>query len=54
MLKAFSRKFAQKIKMEMREISSKSHDSILRDVVEAVKHFHWDTVMMELAKKLPH
>lgn len=46
-------KIAIKIKREMKDISSDSHDSILRDTVEAVKHFHWETVMLELLKKMP-
>ena len=41
-------KLVAKIKAEMRKLSSKEHDSILRDTIEAVKHFHWDTVMLEL------
>lgn len=47
------RKLATKIKAEMKSISSNDHDSILRDTIEAVKHFHWDTVMLELLKKVP-
>jgi len=46
-------KIVAKIKSEMRDISSTAHDSILRDTVEAVKHFHWETVFLELEKKLP-
>ena len=33
-------KLVAKIKAEMRKLSSKEHDSILRDTIEAVKHFH--------------
>ena len=40
-------KLVAKTKAEMRKLSSKEHDSILRDTIEAVKHFHWDTVMLE-------
>ena len=43
---------AQKIKTEMKHISSDAHDAILRDNVEAVKYFHWDTVMLELQTTL--
>ena len=46
-------KLALKIQKEMKEISSLTHDSILRDTVEAVKHFSWETVGLELHDKLP-
>ena len=46
-------KVAIRIKSEMKALSSTKHDSILRDSVEAVKHFHWDTVMIELSRNLP-
>ena len=44
---------AGKIKKEMRSISGKNHDSILRDTVEAIKQYHWDTVFLELMKNIP-
>ena len=47
------KKLAVKIKSEMKNISSADHDSILRDSVEAIKHFHWDTVFLELQNKVP-
>ena len=37
----------------MKEISSDSHDSILRDTVEAVKNISWETVRLELLEKMP-
>lgn len=45
---------SRKIKVEMKHMSSDDHDSILRDayMVEALKHFDWERVRMEL-KKLP-
>lgn len=46
-------KLAAKIRAEMKVLSSKDHDSILRDTIEAVKHFHWDTVMLELLRRVP-
>ena len=46
-------KLVIRIKEEMKDICSISHDSILRDHIEAVKHFHWDTVFLELVRKLP-
>lgn len=46
-------KIASKIKLEMRNISSAAHDSILRDTMEAIKQFHWETVFLELEKKMP-
>ena len=44
---------ARTIKREMACISSSDHDSILRDNVEAVKKFSWDTVTLELQSKVP-
>ena len=46
---------SRKIKVEMKQLSSDAHDSILRDAytVEALKHFDWDRVMLELEKTLP-
>ena len=46
-------KLAAKIRGEMKELSSDSHSSILRDSVEAVKKFHWETVRLELIQKMP-
>ena len=47
------REVARKIKKEMHDIATSKHDSILRDTVEAVKHFSWDTVTIELQMKTP-
>ena len=47
------REVARTIKREMACISSSDHDSILRDNVEAVKNFSWDTVTLELQSKVP-
>jgi len=44
---------AQKIKTEMKDISSEHHDSILLDTLEAVKNFSWETVLLELQNKMP-
>lgn len=46
-------KLALKIREEMREISCESHDSVLRDSVDAVKQFSWETVRLELMQKTP-
>ena len=46
-------KLAIRIKEEMKEVSCASHNSVLRDSVEAVKHFNWETVKMELLQKIP-
>ena len=51
--KSIIAKLALKIKAEMKDISSDAHDSCLRDCVEAVKHFHWDTVWLDLLQKMP-
>ena len=53
MSKSIISEVATKIKSEMKDLSSDAHDSILRDSMEAVKHFHWDTVMLELLDKIP-
>lgn len=37
----------------MKELCSGEHDSVLRDTTEAVKCFHWETVMLEFENKLP-
>ena len=37
----------------MKDISSDAYDSCLRDTLEAVKHFSWETVWLELLKKMP-
>ena len=42
-----------KIKAEIKDLSSERPYFILRDTVEAVKRFHWDTVLMEFEKMLP-
>ena len=44
---------SRKIKREMKDLSSNKHDSLLSDTVEAVKHFHWETVALELEDKMP-
>jgi len=44
---------ARKSRSEMPRLSSDSHDPILRDRVEAVKHFSWDTVWLEYGKMIP-
>ena len=37
----------------MRQLASEEHDSILRDTVEGIKHFSWDTITLELQRKVP-
>lgn len=44
---------AQRIRAEMKAISSQRHDSILLDTVEAVKHFSWETILLELQHMMP-
>ena len=46
-------KLAVKVKSEIKELCSHKHNSILRDTIEAVKHFHWETVFLELVQKVP-
>ena len=46
-------KLAIRIREEMQAISCRSHDSILRDSVEAVKKFSWETVRLELQYTMP-
>ncbi len=47
------REIARTIKQEMKTLASIEHDTILRDNIEVVKHFSWDTVFMELNEKVP-
>ena len=37
---------AQKIRSEMKVISSDDNDSVLFDSIEAVKHFSWETIWL--------
>ena len=37
----------------MKSLGSVSHDSVLRDTVEAIKWFSWERVSLELFQKLP-
>ena len=53
MSKSIITNLALKIKREMKAMSSDAHDSILRDTIEAVKHFSWETVWLELSHKMP-
>ena len=41
------------LKQEMKHICSSNHDSILLDNHEAIKHFSWETIWMELNKEVP-
>lgn len=47
------REVAKTIKKEMADIASLRSDSLLRDTVEAVKHFSWSTLTLELQAKAP-
>ena len=47
------REIARTIMEEMKSLASMEHDTILRDNIEAVKQFSWDTVFMELNEKVP-
>lgn len=47
------REVAWVIKKEMKNLASIDSDSILRDSVEAVKHFSWETITSELQNKVP-
>ena len=46
-------KLALRIRREMQYISCRSHDTILRDSVNSVKHFSWERVRLELQKNMP-
>ncbi|XP_064386162.1 uncharacterized protein LOC135334762 isoform X4 [Halichondria panicea] len=52
-LKNVLSQLSRKIKQELTTICSDNHDSILRDTCEAVKHFSWETVSLELQKNVP-
>lgn len=47
------RQVARNVRTEMQQIASDKHDSILRDPIQAVKQFSWETVILELQNKLP-
>ena len=44
---------SQLIKKEMKNICSESHDSVIRDSQEGIKHFSWDTIWLELVSHMP-
>ncbi len=44
---------ARKIKSEMKFMGSVDNDSILRDSIQALKQFSWDTVYLELEANIP-
>lgn len=44
---------ALRIKKEMKDLASDEYDTILKDTVEAVKMFSWETVKLELIRKMP-
>lgn len=44
---------SQTIRKEIKAICSTSHDSILLDTNEGIKHFNWETVYTELVNMLP-
>ena len=41
------------IRKEIKHICSQSHDSILRDTHEGIKHFSWNTIWTELMAEAP-
>ena len=41
------------IKSEVKDISSNSHGSVLKDTVQGVKHFSWETITLEILNKMP-
>lgn len=47
------KKLSSKIRAEMKDISSKASDSILRDTNEMIKNFEWNKVARELMQRVP-
>ena len=47
------RQVGSKIKAEMKDLSSFTHDSILNNSREAVKWFSWETIRLEFESKMP-
>ena len=41
------------IRKEMKQICSESHDSVIRDSQEGIKHFKWERVWTELVNHMP-
>ena len=52
-LRSITVKLALKIRQELKHLSVKAQDSVLRDSTEAVKCFHWETVRLELVQNAP-
>ena len=44
---------SRKVTSEMKKFSSNETDSLLRDTNEAVKHFSWRTVYLEMKRHIP-
>ena len=44
---------ARLMKEEFKSLCSRDHDTLLRDDVQAVKQFSWETVWLELENKIP-
>lgn len=51
--RALQTQLVLRIRREMQDLSSLEHNSILRDNVEAVKKFSWETVWSDLKRKMP-
>lgn len=43
----------RQIKQELKTLCSEDNNSLLRDGIEAVKHFSWERVWLELEKSVP-
>ncbi len=43
----------RQVKGEIRKLCSDKHDTVLRDCIEAVKFFSWETVWLELGQNVP-
>ena len=44
---------ARQVKGEIHQLCSVEHDTVLRDCIEAVKFFNWETIRLELEQKVP-
>ena len=42
-----------KMKKEIKNICQLDHNSILRDDIEGIKHFSWETICLELERHVP-
>jgi L1 cell adhesion molecule like protein len=48
-----TREIVRSIDKELKSICSYNHDSVLRDCIEGLRMFSWETIWLELLRNLP-